>query len=124
MKIPKLLTKQMSGASMWLGKLMFLGTQISIYLTAMTFILSATSAYSVSIAPFLQENGIDLPFIAYLSIIAVGLIILLIFTYKVVLPGFFSLSNKQFYEHENPMVADIKGLKEQLDRIEKRLENK
>jgi hypothetical protein len=119
MKIPKLLTKQMGGASMWLGKLKFLGTHISTYATAMILVFSATSTYSVSIRPWLVDQGIDLPFIVYVAIVTVFIAILFVVDYKAVMPGFFSLWNKQWYEHDNQMVADIKELKEQLDRIER-----
>jgi hypothetical protein len=117
-KIPDFLKKQMSGTSMWLGKLKFLGTHISVYVTSLTLAFTATSAYTVAIQPFLESIGIALPFIVYLLIIVVALILLLIFEYKIVLPGFFSLSNKQWYEHDNPMVADIKELKTKLEGIE------
>lgn len=125
MKIPAFFNKQMTGASKWLGKVKFIGTHISVYVTALTLVFSATSTYSVSIVPFLIDNGIpELPFVFYIAAIALFLGILLIFEYKVMIPGFFSLSNKQWYEHDNPMVADIKELKDQLNRIEKLLEAK
>jgi len=117
MKIPKLLSKQMP--SVWLGKLKFLGTHISTYATAMILAFTATSTYSTSIRPWMLDQGIDLPFIAYVAIVTVFIVLLFIFDYKAVMPGFFSLWNKQWYEHDNQMVADIKELKEQLDRIER-----
>lgn len=124
MKIPKLLSKQMSGTSMWLGRLKFLGTHISTYATAMILAFTATSTYSTSIHPWLLDMGIDFPFIIYVGIVVVFIAILFIFDYKAVMPGFFSLWNKQWYEHDNKMVDDIKELKEQLDRIERLLEKK
>ena len=124
MKVPMFLSKQMSGASMWLGKLKFLGTHISTYATAMILAFSATSTYSTSIHPWLLSVGIDFPFIFYVAIVVVFIGILFIFDYKAVMPGFFSLWNKQWYEHGNQMVADIKNLKGQLDRIEKLLEER
>jgi len=118
MRIPEFFKKQISGTSMWLGKVKFLGTHISVYVTSLTLVFTATSAYTVAIQPFLESIGIALPFIVYLLIIVVALILLLIFEYKIVLPGFFSLSNKQWYEHDNPMVADIKDLKTKLEGME------
>jgi hypothetical protein len=99
--------------------LKFLGTHISTYATAMILVFSATSTYSVSIRPWLVDQGIDLPFIVYVAIVTVFIAILFVVDYKAVMPGFFSLWNKQWYEHDNQMVADIKELKEQLDRIER-----
>ena len=121
MKIPRLLTKQMGGASMWLGKLKFLGTHISTYATAMILAFTATSTYSTSVRPWLLGQGIDFPFIIYVGIVVVFIALLFIFDYKAVMPGFFNLWNKQWYEHGNQMVADIRELKEQLDRIEEKL---
>jgi hypothetical protein len=123
-RIPNFIGKQMSGASKWLGKLKFLGTHISTYATALILAFTATSTYSVSIRPWLIEQGIDLPFIFYVAVVVVFIGILFIFDYKAVMPGFFSLWNKQWYEHDNQMVVDIKELKEQLDRIERLLEKK
>lgn len=123
-KLSKLLTKQESGTSKWWGRLKLLGSQIGVYATVLTLMFAATGTYSTSIKPFLAEYGINLPFILYIVAIIVILGLLLIFEYKITLPGYFSLYNQQVYRHDNPIVRDLRELKKELKEIKKMLKDK
>jgi len=100
----------------WLGGLKDLIMRVLLYVSLINFLLIVATAYNTTLRDTLQVWAPWLSFPVFLGALVLLLLLLMILEYKVVLPSSWSFVNKQQYEHQSPV-------KEQLDRIEKILEN-
>ncbi len=125
----------------WIGAMKDLWAMTSVYVAGINFILIAITSYGTTIGPLLRTPGagwLYLPwmrlqwFILILVFIVLGMMYL---EYILVYKSYFTFRNKQEYEHENLIRADIQTMKEQqeaqfklieerFDRIEKALEQR
>jgi len=94
-----------------------LSTYLSFYLTAGTFVFSMVTAYATTLAPWLREQGLNIPFWMFFLVVSLGGIGLLLFEHFVTMPGYFGYWNKNWYEHDNPMRADIEKIAKRQQKI-------
>ena len=99
--------------SPFLGGLKELFSRVMFYAGIINFILIVVTAYHTSI-----KDIMPIPFLAFFSILIVGLFIAMIFEYIVVLPSSVAFSNRQSYKHDNPIRDDMLKILKKLDNIE------
>lgn len=100
--------------SPFLGGLKELVSRVMFYAGIINFILIVVTAYHTSI-----KDIMPVPFLAFFSILIVGLLVAMVFEYIIVLPSSVAFSNRQSYKHDNPIRSDMLKILKKLDDIEK-----
>lgn len=102
--------------SPFLGGLKELFSRVMFYVGIINFILIVVTAYHTSI-----KDIMPIPFLAFFSILIVGLFVAMIFEYIIVLPSSVAFSNRQSYKHDNPIKEDMNKILKKLDNIEEEI---
>lgn len=102
----------------FLGGLKELFSRVMFYAGIINFVLISVTAYNTSI-----KYVMPIPYLAFFSILMVGLSIAMIFEYIIVLPSSVAFSNRQSYKHDNPIRDDMLKILKKLDDVSKRLES-
>lgn len=124
MNFKERLLKQNKTGKLW-GALKNLATQMAAYANMLSLALIAITAFHTTISPYLRSSrNIDMALWQFLLLIAVALMLVGLFEYKVSLPSFFSFWNSQFYSHGNQLRVDIEELKKKLDALETKIDAK
>lgn len=87
----------------------------SFYITVINFLLLIVTAYYTTI-----RNFIHIPFIWFMFIVLLVVLIAMVIEYVIILPSSVIFQNTQAYKHDNPLKDDIKLILKRLDDIEKR----
>lgn len=95
------------------GMISLSAAQLSIFVALANLLLNAVDAYD-NITPWLEAHGIMINFWLFLTIIAFGLLVILLCLFKFALPSFWSVYNDQFYAHNSHLRKDIEAIKEKL----------
>lgn len=132
--------KQNTKVSKWLGGLKDIFAMSSIYLSGVNFLLIAMTAYNTTIKPMLGQPGASLVYLPwmrvqwFIALLALFMLAMMLFEYKVVYPSYYKFKNEQEYNHGNLLRQDLAGIKTTLDnnghvdpeliaRIDRRLAN-
>lgn len=99
--------KQVKGLK-WLGNIINCYYLTAPIFSLVTLIFSAVTMYAVIDKP----DWLTLP-VYFGMLIAGGLLLLWLF-WKFILPVYYGSINKQIYDHDNPMVKDLKAIKDKL----------
>lgn len=106
----------------WWGAFRNLGSYVTFYLGIINFIVLLINTY---ILGFIAQAGLPIPIwlviILALLVFFIFLVIAMVLEHKYTIPSFMTYWNQQWWLHGNPMVNELKGMQEQLDRIEKEL---
>lgn len=106
----------------WWGGFKQVATQLSLYYQVLVLALILPTAYTTTLAPWLHEHNISIPFWVFAAS-AVGLLVVVgIAEYKLSLPSYFSFWNQQYYRHDNPLVKDVKALHDKIDTLTEKIE--
>jgi hypothetical protein len=98
----------------WWGLFKLLGQNITSYVQYINMVLIALTAYATTISPYLHEHGIAIPIWAFGVVILTVLIIAFVFEWAVSFPSFFSVWNSQWWNHNNPMKAEVEKLHKEI----------
>jgi hypothetical protein len=124
-KIIKDIFKQYDIGSWW-GAAKATFSNAAVYMSIFNTAMIIPMAYVTWIAPWLQPQGIAVPFWVFGSIILVGAVIVMVLEYKLSTPSIYAFSNEQFWKHSNPMRDKIENIEKRtigmLNKQDKRLE--
>lgn len=115
-------------AMKWWGQFRYIAQFISFYFLILTAVTASGTFFYTVIKPWLKTSfDIELGIWLFYIILLVGLLIVLVFEYKVTMPGWQSIWNKQWWQHDNPMRQMIEGWdkrQKETDKKIKRIEDK
>ncbi len=103
----------------WIGALKDLWAMTSVYISAINFVLITITAYGTTIGPMLRTPGAGWLYLPWMRlqwfILALIIIVLtaMYLEYILVYKSYFTFRNKQEYDHNNLIRADIAALKDQ-----------
>ncbi len=106
----------------WWGAVRNLGSSLTFYLAFVNFALLLMSWYML-VNPELQKRGVFIPLFVISLLVLAGFAVVMILEHKFTMPSYFTYWNSQWWSHGNPMPDKLKAIQEQLDRIEKILED-
>lgn len=109
----------------WWGAFKNVAAGATMYITIINLLLLTVTAYGTTIAPWMQGKGLNIPFVAFLGIMFLGVMLVFAFEYKVSMPSLFSFWNDQWWKHDNPIRRRMDKMDKRLKKIEdveKRLE--
>jgi len=112
--------KQKKTNRLW-GIFVQVAGQLGILIGILNLFMISITTYTVSFAPWLQQHNIHLGVLGFIGILVFLLVSTFYLIYKYALPSFFSSWNNQFYQHDNPIRADLKRIKKQLSDIESKI---
>jgi len=92
-------------------------SQLSILVSIVSLFLVSITAYTTTLAGWLEDYGISIGMFGFVAIIMCLLVVAFILLYKFALPSFFSYWNDQFYRHDNPMRKEIEEMGRKLDKL-------
>ncbi len=118
--IKKTLLKQYNIGSA-VGGLKDLAIRTMVYVTAINFLLLVVTAYSVTLRDFMIQYLPWINFPMFIGAIIVTILIAMVIEYKFILPSTWGFTNRQQYEHRNPIREDLSEIKERLTGIEEHL---
>ena len=116
------LLRQRNLIGSWWGGIKLVGQHVTSYIQLIVLCFTSITAYSV-IENWLLSNGIHLSIWYFSGAIIIVLGLLVIFEYVVSFPSFFAMWNKQVWEHENPIKAELEKVHRELEEIRKELKN-
>ena len=102
------------GIGNWWGAFKNVAAGSSMYVTIINLVLIAVTAYGTTIAPWLQGQGLNIPFITFFGVLFMIVLIIFAFEYKLSIPSQFSFWNDQWWRHNNP-------IKRKMDKMDKKL---
>ena len=117
-KILSIATRQYNIGNWW-GGFKNVASSATIYITALNLILLAVTAYGTTIAPWMWRKGISMPFVVFLGIILLGILLVFAFEYKLSIPSIYSFWNEQWWRHDNPMRRKIEDMDKRMKKMEK-----
>lgn len=102
------------------GNLKQVISQLSIYATPITLVMSSITAWKVQIYPYLTEFGYDFHLWEFLLVLLFGLLIGGYVEWRYSVPSFFRAWTHSFYTEDNPLRQDIRNIQERLQAIEEK----
>ena len=106
----------------WWGRFRYVAQFVSFYFLILTAITASGTFFYTVIKPWLKMTfDIDLGIFLFYGILGVGLVIVLLFEYKVTMPGWQATWNQQWWRHDNPMRQKFEANDEKQEKIEKDL---
>lgn len=104
----------------WWGQFRYIAQFISFYFLILTAVTASGTFFYTVIKPWLKTSfDIDLGIWVFYGILVVGLFSVLIFEYKVTMPGWQSIWNNQWWQHDNPMRQKIEKIEKDIEEIKK-----
>ena len=108
---------------MWWGAIKLVAQHANIYIQFLILSFSGVSAYYV-ISQWLLSEGVALPFWLFALAVALLVLALILFEWKLGLPSMFAAWNNQWWEHGNPLRKEVKELHKKLDEIKEKLDER
>lgn len=100
------------GIGQWWGAAKSTFANAAMYMSVFNTAMIVPMAYVTWIAPWLQPQGIAIPFWVFGGVILVGAVAVMVLEYKVSTPSGFSFWNEQFWKHDNPIRAELTNIEE------------
>ena len=106
----------------WWGALKSTIGSASLYLTIFNTAMIAPMAYVTWASPWLLQMGIAVPFWVFGVAILIGILIVLLYEYKLSTPSNFIFWNAQFWKHDNPIKAKMEEHDKRFDEQDEKIE--
>lgn len=103
---------------MWWGAVKQAAGQISAYVTFINMAMLSVTVYSTG---WIQEHIVNLNYLQFVGGLAVVVLLLLLFAYKVDMPSYYACWNDQMWRHDNPMRREIEKQGRDIALIKKHL---
>ena len=101
-----------------IGAMKELAVRTAFYISVLNFIMISVTAYNTTIKHYL-----DIPFWLFVVILGTIVFMAMLFEYAIVYPSVVAFNSRQWYKHNNPLVKDIKEIKEELKKLREDLKN-
>lgn len=98
----------------WWGAAKSTFANASIYMAIFNTAMIVPMAYVTWISPWLQLQGMSMPFWVFGGIILVGATVAMLFEYKLSLPSIISFGNEQNWKHDNPIRAKLNNIEKRM----------
>lgn len=96
----------------YIGGVKVLFTRTGFYITLLNFLMLTVTSYTVVV-----KDVIKIPFWFFFLIICIVLFCAMLFEWVILLPSEIAFSNKQAYEHNNPIRGDLEDIKREVDAL-------
>lgn len=106
----------------WWGFIKLLGQHVTSYLQLLILAFTSITAYAEINRWLVAEWEVTIPFWAFILAIIVLVVCLILFEYTLSWPSFFSVWNKQIWEHKNPLKEKLENMQSEISEIKKLLE--
>ena len=103
----------------YIGAMKHVFVRTGFYITGINFIMLAMTTYQVVLKDYIQ-----IPFwVFFLGLVSV-VMVAMVFEFVVMMPSEIAFTNWQSYKHNNPVRADLKIVKDELEEIKDLLKNR
>ena len=99
--------------SIFLGGAKEMFGRLSFYIQIGTISMVAVNFWDTDIMKHFRADNLWLSFGLFVAVVVIGGLALAVLEYTFIMPGSYAFSTRQFVEHENEMMVDIKKMQEE-----------
>ncbi len=88
------------------------------YITVLNLVLLIVTSYSVTVRSFVIQFIPWFNIYIFVGAVAVFILVMMVIEFKIVQPSCWAFNNWQGYEHDNPMVTDLKTIIAKQDALQ------
>lgn len=117
----KILKQRNIGTFLGMAKIVI--GNVSPYVNWVSLALVGIMSFYTTLSPLFSSWGIQFPFWMFILLLVFIIIVLMIVEWIFVLPSVFGASNRQAWEHENPMREKLESMEKEILEIKKLLKD-